>query len=302
MLTTFAVLAGLLAPPAATGTIDVDVTPSNAVVEIDGKAVINRKVKVKVGSHKVTARAKGYASQTRNVTVNANQTARVPFRLTKVGTVKPPVVKGPDSGGGKTPTVGGGGRAPAAGGKTPIVIGKGGSKGDTPVKPGIKVTPKENPKVTPKVTPKTDDDRPAVVKRPKTGPAAGKRNPPARGNVNNGGGARGSRDSGGGGGSLRPLAVLSFVVGGLAITGGVITHGIAEDKAEDFNASRDRQEKLDLRDEAKGYDTASTVLYGVGATGVALGILLLAVDTGDSRATVSPLPEGGAMIGYGGTF
>lgn len=301
MLTTFAVLAGLLAPPAATGTIDVDVTPANAIIEVDGKAVLSHTVKVKAGSHKVTARAKGYASQTRNVTVSANQKARVAFRLTKAGTVKPPVVKGPDVGGGsKTPTVGGGGggKTPTVkgGSKTPIVIGKGKTV-DEPVKPGIKTTPKTTPKVTPKAK---NDDGPTVVKRPRTGPATGKRNPPARGNVNTGGGARGRRDTGSQ--SLRPWAVLSFVVGGLAITGGVITHGIAEDKAEEFNASRDRQEKLKLHDEAKGFDTASTVLYGVGATGVALGILLLAVDPGDSRAMVSPLPEGGAMIGYGGTF
>ncbi|MEZ4469400.1 MAG: PEGA domain-containing protein [bacterium] len=303
MLTTFAVFAGLFA--AGTGTIDVQVVPGNASIEIDGKAVKTSRITVKAGTHKVRATATGYSAQTRTVSVGAGKTARVQLRLVQSKVTKP-TVKPPAGGttvGGTTVGAKRPSRAPIIGiskrpsGKTPVISPR------PSVKPGVR--PTVRPRPTPKVTPKTKtkpDNGPIVVRRPSQ-PGAGRRPAPARGDVavTNGGGARGSR-GGGGSNSLRPFAVLSFVVGGLAITGGVITHNLADEKAQDFNHSVDRQEKLGLRDDAKALDTASTVLYGVGATGVALGVLLLALDPGDSRATVAPLPEGGAMVGYGGTF
>ena len=125
----------------------------------------------------------------------------------------------------------------------------------------------------------------------------GTRRPAARGAVR--GNSRGGR---GGSQSLRPWAILSFVVGGAAVTGGYITSGIAQDRADEFNTSSNRTEKLSLHKKAKDMETVSTVLYGVGATGVVLGALLLAMDPGDRRATVAPIPGGGAMVGYTGSF
>ena len=92
MLTTFAVFAGLFA--AGTGTIDVQVVPGNAIVEVDGKVVKTSRITVKAGVHKVRARADGYSAQTRSVSVSAGKTAQVKLRLTQSRTTKP-VVKAP---------------------------------------------------------------------------------------------------------------------------------------------------------------------------------------------------------------
>lgn len=294
MVTTFAVLVGLMAGGA--GKIQVDVTPGNAVIELDGKRLDSRVVSAQAGDHTLRVSSSGYATKTQKVRVVANRTSKVTIRLKAVAKKAPAksVVIG-------RKTIN---KRPS---KRPVPVVK------RPIKNDPTPTPVRRPvvrKTTVKTTVKTvkTDPRPnngvrkktvktnTVVNRRPARKTVGVRPAPARGGVS------GRRGGGRGSQSLRPWAVLSFVVGGAALTGGYIVNGMAQDKADEFNTSRNRTEKLSLHKDAKDLDTASTVLYGVGATGVALGVLLLAMDPGDRRATVAPLPGGGAMVGYTGSF
>lgn len=290
MVTTFAVLVGLMA--GGTGKIEVNVVPGNAIVELDGKRLSSRVVSARAGDHTVRVRSAGYATKSQKVRVIANKTSKVTIRLKRTAKKAPrkSVVIG-------RKTVN---KKPI---KRPV---------KTVVKRPVKKTPVRRPvrKTTVKKTVKkrTVNNRPGVRTKKKTvktrttvnrRPArktTGRRRAPARGNsVRGRRGGRGSQ-------SLRPWAVLSFIVGGAALTGGYIVNGMAQDEADKFNQSRNRTEKLSLHKKASDLDTGSTVLYGVGATGVALGVLLLAMDPGDRRATVAPMPGGGAMVGYTGSF
>ena len=83
MLSTFALVGVLLgAPP---GAVIIDVSPADAVVEVDGKPVkTGAVVKVAPGARKVKAQRKGYLSQTKVVTVKQNEKTRVKLKLAKV--------------------------------------------------------------------------------------------------------------------------------------------------------------------------------------------------------------------------
>ncbi|MGK0358521.1 MAG: hypothetical protein ACI9U2_000810 [Bradymonadia bacterium] len=295
MVTTFAVLVGLMAGGA--GKIELNVSPNNAIVEVDGKQIKSRTVSVKAGNHKVVVRASGHSARSQTVRVASGKKTKVTIRL-KRSTAKKAVVRAP---GRKGVTVIG--RRPAA--KKPIKRGVKGKKIAVrrpvnvrrPVKKTVVRKTVKKKTVGRKVVRKTVKKKTTVVKRRPAKRTTGKRRPAARNTVrgNRGGGRGGSQ-------SLRPWAILSFVVGGAAVTGGYITSGIAQDRADEFNTSSNRTEKLSLHKKAKDMETVSTVLYGVGATGVVLGALLLAMDPGDRRATVSPIPGGGAMVGYTGSF
>ena len=289
MVTTFAVLVGLMA--GGTGKIELNVSPNNAIVEVDGKQIKSRTVSVKAGNHKVIVRASGHSARSQNVRVVSGKKTKVTIRLNRAKG-KTAVVRTP---GRKGVTVIG--RRPVA--KKPI---RGAVKGKKVVRRPVKkktvvrktVKRKKNGR---KVVRKTTRKKTTVVNRRPAKRTTGTRRPAARGAV------RGNRRGGRGGSqSLRPWAILSFVVGGAAVTGGYITGGIAQDRADEFNTSSNRTEKLSLHKKAKDMETVSTVLYGVGATGVVLGALLLAMDPGDRRATVAPIPGGGAMVGYTGSF
>lgn len=289
MVTTFAVLVGLMA--GGTGKIELNVSPDNAIVEVDGKQIKSRTISVKAGDHRVVVRANGYAARSQKVRVIANKKSKVTIRLKRSATKKAVARKGVTVIGRKTVA------------KKPVrraVKGKKVVNVPAPVKRPVKrkVVRKTTKKkvVGRKVVRKTNKKTTVVNRRPARR-TTGTRRPAARGAVRNN-----RNTSRGGSRSLRPWAILSFVVGGAAVTGGYITNGIAQDHADDFNTSANRTEKLSLHKKSKDMETVSTVLYGVGATGVALGVLLLAMDPGDRRATVAPLPGGGAMVGYTGSF
>ncbi|MCA9540056.1 MAG: hypothetical protein KC620_14260, partial [Myxococcales bacterium] len=102
--------------------------------------------------------------------------------------------------------------------------------------------------------------------------------------------------------SYKPWAILSFVVGAAAVTGGAIMGMKADDSADQFNNSVSRNEKRNLKDDVEFQATAANVLYGVGAAGIVIGALLWSLDPADSYAEVAPMPGGGAYVGWGGTF
>lgn len=302
MVTTFAVLVGLMA--GGTGTIDLNVSPNNAIVEVDGKQVKARTFSAKAGDHTLTIRANGYVTKKQKVRVIAKKTTKVSVRLSKSGrsktVVRTPSRKGAVVIGRKTTvkgkTIGGTVKKPV---RKPVVKKPARKPVRKPVRTVKTKTVKTKTKkgTRTKTKTKTKTVRTRTVKRRPARRTTGTRRPAARGNV------RGARRGGRGGStSYRPWAVLSFVVGGAALTGGYIVNGMAQEHADDFNASRNRTEKLSLQKKAQDTEMASNVLYGVGATGVALGVLLLAIDPGDRRATVAPLPGGGAMVGYTGSF
>lgn len=167
-------------------------------------------------------------------------------------------------------------------------------------KPGGTVKPKpddDRPRAKPgsdggkKPRPKSPDDRRRPVDKP--GTAGG-------GTSGDYGAQPAARDEPT---DLRPFAALSFAIGGLAITGGVIAGISANEKAEEFNRSVSLRQKQTLKDETESRALVSNVLYGVGATGVLVGALLWAMSPDESHyATAAPLPGGGAMVGFGGTF
>ncbi|MCB9522766.1 MAG: PEGA domain-containing protein [Myxococcales bacterium] len=315
MITTFALLVGLLAP--STGKLIVTTSPSSASIFVDGQeanAKSGQAFTVPAGQRKVTVKASGHKDQTKSVLVKKGGTARLTVTLSKASTrktlvpVKKRTSKKPTF---KRPTTGTAG-ATTDGSKRPVskkpvakrpetkrpVAKRPGKK--TPIKKTntVKRKPKtvvaEKPRVGEKPQPRVAS-KPNVTRKPvNTRPRAG-----------GGGGVSGAapepapaRRT-----STKPAAIFAFVVGGLAVTGGVLAGMQADGKAEDFNKSLDRREKMDLRDEAEGWALGSNIAYGVGATAIVVGAVLWAMDDSDGyAASVAPLPEGGAIVGLGGTF
>ena len=315
MLTTFAILVGLLAPN--TATIAIDAQPKPSLVEVDGRKVQMRlgKITVKAGKHKITVHRSGYMSQSRYVSASVGKTAKVKFRLVKKGTKSPaakkpgakkpamkkPAVKKPAA---KKPAA----KRPAAKKPTSGFVKRPGAKKPVAKAPISKRPAKKTPVGRKKPT--TVGRKPTVAagKRPKI-----KRKPTVGARPKTKPRPRTTRPSGGAvAGDTAPAprrsrtnykgwAVFSFVVGGAAATGGVLAGMQADDKADEFNRSVDRGDKQTFKDEAEGWSLGSNVLYGVAATGVLVGSLLWAMD--DSyQASVAPLPGGGAYVGIGGTF
>ncbi len=161
--------------------------------------------------------------------------------------------------------------------------------------------PKPKPKADdgPRPKPKDDarrprpktDDRPRPVRKPRGSGGGGYGND----------GVRDGRDTGPT--SLKPYAALSFVVGGLAVTGGVVAGIYADKSADKFAEETVLAKKRDFKEESENRAMLSNVLYGVGATGMVVGALLWAMspDEGAYGAQVVPLADG-AMVGWGGTF
>ena len=92
MVTTFAVLVGLMA--GGTGKIELNVSPNNAIVEVDGKQIKSRTVSVKAGNHKVIVRASGHSARSQNVRVVAGKKTKVTIRLNRAK-AKKTVVRSP---------------------------------------------------------------------------------------------------------------------------------------------------------------------------------------------------------------
>ncbi len=298
------VLVGLLAG-GGTGTLQLNVTPKTATVKVDGKTVkgfkSGRGFAVQAGTRTVVATAPGFKPLTRKLAVKPGQTTIVNLRLSrssKRGTAAPskrPSKKRPSARPAEPR-----GKPSLRPSKRPDTKKPAARPSKRPLKPAAKAppTPKKRP-ATKRPPTKRPAAKPPVKKRPSRRPAAKPAAPapaarprPATG---------GSRDTGSV--STKPWAVLSFVVGGLAVTGGVIAGLSANDAADDFNASFDRNEKLRLKDDSENLALLSNVLYGVGATGMVLGAVLWAMDPGPgARAEVGPLPGGGAYVGVGGTW
>ena len=84
MITTFALLVGLMAP--STGQLIVDTSPSSASIYVDGKkanAKPGKAFTVPAGRRKVTAKRSGYSSATKTVLVKKGGTTRVKLTLKK---------------------------------------------------------------------------------------------------------------------------------------------------------------------------------------------------------------------------
>ncbi|MFN3199022.1 MAG: PEGA domain-containing protein [Bradymonadia bacterium] len=334
MLQILALLVGILGAPAPKGgQITIDVKPGDAKVTLDGRVVkgfkSGRPFNASAGRHTLQITRKGYKGDKRSVTVAKGKTLRINVGLKKVGNfsvapvkVRPkakpkgPIVvnKGPKKGKGgaaKKPAVKGGFVMKPGGGKvkpgkptvkTPV-------RGPTAKKPTKKPVVAKKPAVTkkPKVTSKPKvaarpkaRPKPKVTTRPKTRP---RNNRPVavRPNNNQPNGVRGAapyrRPS------LKPWAALSFVVGAASIAGGVVVGLQAEDKAEEFNDSVFLDDKRELKQDAENLALGSNVLYGVGAAALLIGGLLWAMDdSGSTYGSVTPMPGGGAYVGFGGSF
>lgn len=308
MITTFALLVGLLAP--STGKLIVTTSPSQASIYVDGKktnAKSGKALTVPAGQRKVTVKASGYGDQTKSVLVKKGGTAKVSIKLSKGGKramipVKKPGAKKPAS---KKPFA----KRPASkkpSSKKPVTK-RPATKKPVAKRPGKKTPIKKRNTI--KRKPKTVARKPKVGK--KTQPRVARKpnvtRKPTTTRPRSGGGVSGvapqpqpqpRRRT-----STKPAAIFAFVVGGLAVTGGVLAGMQADGKADDFNTSLDRREKMDLRDEAEGWALGSNIAYGVGATAIVVGAVLWAMDDSDGyAASVAPLPEGGAIVGLGGTF
>lgn len=303
MLATFAVLVGLLAP-GGNATLEVSVTPRNATVQVDGKTQkinLGGKISVSPGSHRVSASAPGYSSESQTVNTAAGKTSKVKLSLSKAAASKSPISTK------KPTTVAPVAKRPAA--KRPA------SKRPVAKRPVAKRPVSKRPVAKRPVAAKrpignkpVGAKRPAVAKKPATGVAT---RPKTAARPNN------NRPVSGGGNvngatpvaaerrpmSTKPFAVLSWIVGGVAITGGVLAGMEAQDYADQFNDSVRRREKQGFKTDAENWALGSNVLYGVGATAVVVGALLWALDPADSYgASVAPLPGGGAYVGFGGSF
>ena len=338
MFTAFAMIVGLMAP-SPYGTIRLDIKPDSATVEIDGKLVQKgeTKVKAKAGTRKIVVMKSGYLPTKELVKVLPGKTVEVKIRLkvakkTTTKTTKKTVTKRTTTRGGfktnqprtttkttKTKTtrkttirtgakvprskpkakrpahkpkiqIGGGKKAPRRG----PVVGRSPGKSKSPAaKPDRRPTAKKR-------RPTAKKRRPTAKKRRKTKRRRRKTRPRAVA-----GGGNGVRDTAQPQRrpSTKPWAVLAFVVGGLAVTGGVVAGLAADSSADDFNSATKRRAKMDLKDDTENMALLSNVLYGVGATGLVLGGVLWAMDPADNyRAQVAPLPGGGAMVGLGGSF
>ncbi len=276
MTSVLAFVFALLAPPPQ-AILDIDVSPSNASIYVDGKRVKLSKGRVSVdpGTHKVRATRSGYRGQTRVVTTKAGKTYRVELKLARTTSKAPskrPSAKSPSKRPAKRPSA-----------KSP-------SK--RPAKRPVAKRPSKRPVKKPTVS-KRPTRKPTVGKRPSGSsprPSARPASPqPIRDE------AQPSAPS------YRGYAIVSFLVGGAAIAGGAYMGTQADETADEFNRSVDRRDKQELKDDTEFQATVANVLYGVGAAGVALGALLWAAEP-DYRYSVTPMPGGGTYVGVEGRF
>jgi hypothetical protein len=306
MWSTLALLVGLL-QPAGGATLQITVAPKEASIEVDGKKQSLRlggRVLVAPGTRQVTARAPGHSPQTRKVEVVAGQTLRLVFKLAPA---KGPVAAAPAQGplaqpatrpvpakapgvAPKRDTVAAPAKAPAKKPEEPEEPEE--PAGEVSRAPARRPVEERAPSVTTKPKAGTDE-APTTERRPRaTRPVPDGAPAPAPGPVP-------------GPQSTKPQAVLAFLVGGAAIAGGIWAGLEANERADAFNDSVDRRAKQRFKRETETWALGANVLYGVGAAGVALGALLWIMDPADraaTRAAVAPLPEGGAVVGLGGTF
>ena len=325
MLTTFAILVGLLAPN--TAKINIDSEPKPSVVEVDGRKVKMRlnTITVKAGRHKITLRRGGYMSQTKVVTAGAGKTTKVKFRLIKPSAAKKPRSKKPAKGFVRRPAA----KKPAAkkpatkrpAAKRPAAKkpGKGFAGGRQPAKKPTSKRPVKKPGKKP-IRKRPAKKKPAIRHKPKTTvgrkPKVG-RKPTARKHPKTKRRPRTAKPRGTAGGvderapdrrdsrrsSYKPWAVFFYVVGAVGVTGGVLAGMQANDQADEFNRSTSLRDKQDFKSGADNWALGSNIAYGVGASGILLGSLLWAMDPGDDyRAQLSPMPGGGAYVSVGGTF
>lgn len=280
-----------LLAPAGSARILIDVQPSDATIQLDGKRVKPSKgvLSVSPGKHTIKASASGYESRSQTVNVKGGAPAQVTIRLAKAaGKAKAAIAKAPTA---KAPV----GKAPvskAPGVKAPVAKGPG-VKAPVAKAPGTKAPIKKPTATGPRgKTPVTR--KPTVAKRPVTRPAARPAAQPV--------GAQPIRDeSNAGPPSYRGYAIVAFLVGGLATAGGIYLGLEANESATAFNDSVRRSEKQSLRSDVEWQSTGANVLYGVGAAGILVGALLWAAEP-DYRASISPLPDGGAYVGVEGRF
>ncbi|MCB9530006.1 MAG: PEGA domain-containing protein [bacterium] len=275
---TILMLVVALLAPAGSARIQIDVEPANATIQLDGKRVKPSKgvLSVSPGRHTVKASASGYTSKSETVTVKAGGAAKVTLRLAKSAKAKAPLAKGPAKRPAKRPV-----KRPVASGdgdKAPVA--------KAPIKRPVKkpVGPTSKPPVSRK---------PTVAKRPVGGGASPR--PVAQPQPQP---IRDDRDTGRT--SYRGIAVVSFLVGGLATAGGIYLGLEANESATSFNDSVRRSEKQQLRDDVEWQSLGANILYGVGAVGILAGALLWAAEP-DYRASVAPL-DGGAYVGFEGRF
>lgn len=323
MLTTLAMVVALLAP-ARMSKIEIDVSPEDARIEVDGKVVEGKLAKVSAGRHVVRASKDGYQTTSRTVTTKGGDAVSVKLRLRvakekgrrKIATVtkrpgkpigrpKPtpraePVAKRPSARtpSAKTPSA----KTPAA--KTPVAK----APSEPEEKPSTRTPETMTPPVAKRPTAKRPTGRRPVAKAPvKRRPDARppiKRRPVAAGPAPVDGGGVSGGASPSGRTSTKPYAVLAFVVAGLAVTGGVIAGLAADGAADDFNQSTDRGEKTKFKRDSENLALGANIAYGVGATAAVVGAVLWAMDDTDDGYAVraGPLPEGGAIVGIGGVF
>lgn len=286
MTSVLALVVALLAP-SNTATLTIEVSPDNASIYVDGKRVQPEKggkVSVSPGERTVRAVRSGYRSETRVIKAKAGQTYRVSLKLarsTSKAPAKKPVATAPSKRPSKRPT--------ASPSKRP-------SKKPAAKRPVAKrpsKSPVKKPTAGKRPTKKPSTTKPAVGRRPSSPsprPSARPASPqPIRDE------AQPSAPS------YRGYAIVSFLVGGAAIAGGVYMGTQADASADEFNRSFDRREKMELKDDTEFNATVANVLYGVGAAGVALGALLWAAEP-DYRYSVSPMPGGGTYVGVEGRF
>lgn len=271
MGTILTLVVALLAP-AGSGRILVDVTPDNATIQLDGKRVKPSKgvLTVTPGKHTVKVSANGYRSESEAVNVKSGGAVKVTLNLKKF-----PLAKSPSKRPSKRPVA----KRPTS--KAPVA--------KAPAKRPVKKPATTGPRPKTPVTRK-----PTVAKRPATARPV----QPAARPV----GAQPIRDERQPSApSYRGYAIVAFLVGGLATAGGIYLGLEADDSAAQFNDSVRRSEKRDLKSDVEWQSTGANVLYGVGAAGILVGALLWAAEP-DYRASITPLPDGGAYVGVEGRF
>ena len=287
MTSVFALVFALMAPPSATATLDITVSPSDATIYVDGKRVkpLKGRLKVKAGARVVKVSRSGYRSESKTVKVEKGRVLRVKFALSrtksKAPSKKPVATKKP---GAKKPVAT---RKPT---KKPVRK----RPAKKPMKkPVANKSPRKRPTKKPTKKPRPTK-KPTVGKRPAKRPAASPGARPA--------GPQPIRDEAQPAPpSYRGYAIVSFLVGGAAIAGGAYMGTQADASADEFNRSTDRFDKQEFKDDTEFQATAANVLYGVGAAGVVLGALLWAAEP-DYRYSVAPMPGGGTYVGVEGRF
>jgi len=108
------------------------------------------------------------------------------------------------------------------------------------------------------------------------------------------------------------LGVTGMVVGGAALVGGGVMHGLAFAKADEASGVPnlpDRRAAFETaRDDARLFETAAWALYGSGAAILAAGIVLFVLDEGPATTegegtAVTPTAfEGGAGVTWSARF